>query len=70
VRAHVFFNALETTAMKLTIKTTKPRNPYVAASLRRVAGAHRSTASAQRQQAQRALRREMADPGDRTRPSP
>jgi hypothetical protein len=56
--------------MKMTIKTTKPRNPFVAASLRRVAGAHRTSGSGSRQQAQRALRRELAQAGDRLRPSP
>ena len=54
--------------MKMTIKTTKPRNPFVAASLRRVAGAHRS--GAQRQQAQRTLRRELAAADERHKPSP
>ncbi len=45
--------------MKMTLKTPKPRNPFVAASLRRAAGAHRSCASAQRQRAGRELRREL-----------
>ncbi len=46
--------------MKITIKNTKPRNPFVAASLKRLAGAHRSSPSARRQRQQQALRRELA----------
>jgi hypothetical protein len=46
--------------MKLTLKIQKPRNPFVAASLRRTAGAHRSGGSAQRQQAGRELQRELS----------
>jgi hypothetical protein len=42
----------------LTMKTLKPRNPWVAASFRASAGAHRN--NKQRQQAQRALRTELA----------
>lgn len=45
--------------MKLTLKNPKPRNPFVAASLRRVAGSHRPTTGARRQQATRELRREL-----------
>ena len=52
--------------MKLTVPLTKPRNPLVIAALQRQAGAHRRSASAQRQQANRALRREL----QRERPSP
>jgi hypothetical protein len=52
--------------VKLNLKTLKPRNPFVAASLRRAAGAHRSGTGAIRQQATRELRREI----DRLRPSP
>ena len=48
--------------MKLTLKTPKPRNPFVAACRRRLAGAHRI--GAPRQRAQRELRREI----DRLRP--
>jgi hypothetical protein len=44
--------------MKITLTAAKPRNPMVAASLRRHAGAHRRSASAQRQRAALALRRE------------
>ena len=46
--------------MKLTLKTPKPRNPFVAASLRRGAGAHRSGTGARRQQAARELQREIS----------
>jgi hypothetical protein len=52
--------------MKLTLKSIKPRNPFVVAGLRRSAGAHRSGSSAQRQEGQRALRQEI----ERLRPSP
>ena len=54
--------------MKLIVKTAKPRNPFVVAGLRRMAGAHRASASSARQQGQRALRRELAQ--ERLRPSP
>lgn len=52
--------------MKLTLKTLKPRNPLVAPSLQRRAGAHRLAAGAVRQQARRALRGEL----ERLRESP
>jgi hypothetical protein len=52
--------------MKLTLQSPKPRNPFVAASLRRLAGAHRTGGGARRQQARRALRQEI----DRLRPNP
>jgi hypothetical protein len=42
----------------LTVKTLKPRNPFVAASFRAPAGAHRSAKP--RQHAQRSLRQELA----------
>ena len=45
--------------MKITLSALKPRNPLVAAARQRLAGAHRRSASAKRQCAQRALRREM-----------
>ncbi len=45
--------------MKLSLKTRKPRNPFVAASLRRVAGAHEPGRGARRQQARMDLRREL-----------
>lgn len=43
---------------KLVVKIIKPRNPFVAASHRRAAGAHRGRH--QRQGAQLALRSELA----------
>lgn len=45
----------------LTIKASKARNPLVAPSLFRQAGAHRSGPRAERQQAARSLKREIAD---------
>lgn len=52
--------------MKIQIKNLKPRNPFVPASLRRLAGAHTASAGSRRQQASRDLQREI----DRLRPSP
>ena len=52
--------------MKITLKPAKPRNPFVVDSLRRSAGSHRASGRSCRQQAQRALRREV----DCLRPSP
>lgn len=52
--------------MKLTLKNLKPRNPFVAASLQRRAGSHRTSGGARRQQAGRDVQREV----DRLRPSP
>lgn len=43
--------------MKITLKTHKPRNRFVAAALRRPAGPHRSGDT--RQQATRELHREL-----------
>lgn len=43
--------------MKLIVKSAKPRNPLVAPSLMRTAGAHRR--GSHRQQSQRLLRREL-----------
>lgn len=45
--------------MKMTLKALKPRNPFVAAALRRTAGAHRAGPSAQRQRHGRELQREL-----------
>jgi hypothetical protein len=45
--------------MKLIVKTAKPRNPLVAPSLQRKAGAHRSPRGAMRQQGECALKREL-----------
>ena len=50
--------------MKLSLKTIKPRNPFVAPALRRQAGAHQAGAGARRQQGRHELRREL----DRLRP--
>lgn len=52
--------------MTTSLKTRKPRNPFVAAALRRAAGAHRPGAGARRQQARMALRQEI----ERLRHSP
>ena len=52
--------------MKLMLKNSKPRNPFVAASLRRAEGSHRSSTGARRRQASRELQREV----DRLRYSP
>jgi hypothetical protein len=43
----------------IQIKPCKPRNPLVAASRMRLAGAHRAGPGARRQQAIRALRAEL-----------
>jgi hypothetical protein len=53
--------------VKLIVKTSKPRNPLVAASLRRKAGAHRVSGGARRQRDAAALRREL---DQCARPSP
>ena len=45
--------------MKIHVPTLKPRNPLVAAARLRQAGSHRPSAGALRQQAGRALRREL-----------
>ena len=45
----------------ITVKTLKPRNPLVAASRMRAAGAHRRSAGGQRQGAQRTLQRELRE---------
>lgn len=46
---------------RITVKTLKPRNPLVAASHRRHAGAHRRSAGGQRLQSRLGLQRELAD---------
>ena len=48
----------------MNIPARKPRNPFVAASLRRAAGAHKRRDA--RQEGQRSLRQEL----NRLRPSP
>jgi len=45
--------------MKLKLKTPKPRNPFVAACVRRSAGAHRAGPGGRRQMQHRELRREI-----------
>lgn len=45
--------------MKIVITPRKPRNPLVAAALQRQAGAHRRSASAQRQRDRQAMHREL-----------
>jgi hypothetical protein len=45
--------------MQLKINLRKPRNPFVAPSLMRRSGTHRTTQGGQRQAAQHALRREL-----------
>jgi len=52
--------------MKLTLRSVKPRNPFVAASLRRRAGSHFKGAGAQRRQAARALQCELVHAHDPT----
>ncbi len=46
--------------MKITLKLRKPRNPFVAVSLRRAAGSHRPQGGSCRQQAKAAMRHEAA----------
>jgi hypothetical protein len=45
--------------MKITVNPRKPRNPMVAPAQFRRAGVHRARGGADRQQAGRALRREI-----------
>ena len=45
--------------MKLIVKTMKPRNPLVGPSRRRLAGSHRASRGGMRQEAERAVRREL-----------
>lgn len=45
--------------LKITLTTPRPRNPLVAPSRRRLAGAHRRSAGAARREAAVALRREL-----------
>lgn len=48
--------------MKITLALPKPRNPLVAQTLRRRAGSHRASGRTERQQASRALQRELCRP--------
>jgi hypothetical protein len=50
----------------MTLQSRKPRNPFIAASLRRKAGAHRLAGGAARRRAKSALRHEI----DQLKPSP
>lgn len=50
----------------MSLPAPRPRNPFVAASLRRKAGAHRPGTGTQRSRHKAALRREI----ERLRPSP
>ena len=52
--------------MKITVTLPKPRNPMVVAARLRRAGSHRPDRASQRQQAHRALQREL----DRMKHSP
>lgn len=45
--------------IKFTTPIPKPRNPLVVAGLHRRAGSHRPSGRSMRQQAQRALRRDL-----------
>lgn len=54
--------------MKLTIKTSKPRNPYAVAALRRKAGAHRPSRGALRQRDRFALRQALQHGNDPNHP--
>lgn len=55
------------TMKKIIVPTARPRNPLVAASLMRLAGSHRRSGGAQRQQAKQALRASVqhGHPADR-----
>lgn len=55
--------------MKITLTTSKPRNPLVAATHFRRAGSHRPRGGALRQQVGRTLRREL-DQLTRSKDSP
>lgn len=47
--------------MKIANTLNRPRNPWVAAALFRRAGSHRLSGPSMRQQASRALRRELKE---------
>lgn len=48
--------------MTFIVPNRKPRNPLVAAARGRLAGAHRRSSGALRQQARQALKRELQHP--------
>jgi hypothetical protein len=52
-------HSLKEPLMTFRLPSLKPRNPLVAASLKRRAGAHRSSTAAGRQSAKRALNSEL-----------
>ncbi len=54
---------------RITVPTLTPRNPLVVPSRRRMAGAHRRSATGQRQEQRQSLHRELRDL-DRQRHSP
>lgn len=56
--------------MKLNVPTLKPRNPLVAASLKRRAGSHRADTTTGRQSAKRALFKELRQLDRRQHRSP
>lgn len=43
----------------LTLPNRRPRNPFVAAAMRRKAGSHRASIATKRQRAEQELRREL-----------
>jgi len=47
--------------MKITIHSPRPRNPWVAAAMFRLAGMHRSSERSRRQRNASALRRELKE---------
>lgn len=56
--------------LSITLKTRKPRNPFVVPSLARRAGAHRPRSGAVRARARSALRAELQRGMDRAAPHP
>lgn len=56
--------------MKFNLPAIKPRNPLVAASLKRRAGSHRAENASNRQLAKRALRQELHHLDRRQQQSP
>jgi hypothetical protein len=56
-----FSNVAQEPAMKITVKTPKPRNPLARAARMRHAGSHRASGGSQRHQGLRALRRELTE---------
>ncbi len=50
--------------MKITLPVPRPRNPFVAASMRRSAGSHRPGQRTRRQDIGRAIRRDLVEMKD------